>query len=331
MTTDHAAPLARDIDDVLATIDDVLAVATVPLPAVAPEPAPLPEAVPVVDQAPVVESAPVESPQVIEPPTAPTYRPTALVPTPAEAPNDGWWDNVYDDDKADLDTFTGTPRVPLAKDPAPSVPVVPALPATPPATPTLVEDSKDPIAEDGEPEAEDGEPEAEDGEEAADVSPTRFTRVRRIVFAPRIGKGDDGPALTYRGRRALFAATAAGAGWTLGLYDGATAALDQVVQHTGVASAVIFGGGVIALVSRTKAGCALCAAAIGLATAINTFPGAPAYLIGGAVAVALQGAYRAFRHWTGQYGTEWYWRAVAWLVHVPAATTTLAVVSYGAH
>jgi hypothetical protein len=209
-----------------------------------------------------------------------------------------WWGDLYEHQDADLDTHSGNT-------PAPSVRGMLA----------------DAVSKDDE--------EGEEEEQAGHI--TVRERVRRIVFAPRVPAGDDGPTLTYRGRKALFALSAFGMGWGTGLYTVATGLLNIADQFALPASGIALVAGLGGIAVRRRFGVIVFASSLAFVGVLNAVPYAAGYLIGGAAAITLHGAYRAVRLWIGPHIDAWYWRAVAWLAHIPAVTVTTAVLLHGTH
>src|SRR5690606_2827725 len=159
----------RDVSDFLADLDDVLATSTAPtIPAPATEQDPEPDAaatMPDVDLDVVGPDADADtSPVAVAPVPAPVEAPA---PT---APAKDWWNDVYKDDAADQDTFTG--NVP-AQAAAPSAPKhAPAAPAQP----VVEEDGDD----------EDGDD--EDGDDQDEAPEPKKTWRRK----GKSSRGDDG-------------------------------------------------------------------------------------------------------------------------------------------
>ncbi|MFJ6669434.1 hypothetical protein [Streptomyces sp. NPDC091383] len=333
----------RDVNDFLADLDDVLATSTapaIPAPATEPEPdaaATMPDVdldLDVVNTDTAVDTAPAAAaPAPVQPP-APVE-----APAPA-APAKDWWNDVYKDDAADQDTFTGN---------VPAPPVVPPppknAPATAPAQPVVEEDADDEDAEDqqDEPEAKktrtwrkkDKAAQEEDVEEGdADEAPAPATTGGRFAAAvknagPVIAGTTAGGGLINnpRGRQVVFAGTAYAAGWSLHLDDWVTGLMAHADQYATPVAGCALGFGVLGLAMRSKLGGVVFVSSLGLITAVQM--ARPAWVVGGGVALGLQIAYRAVRGWAGHYGDKWPWKAVVWAAHVPAATATVAFLLYG--
>ncbi|WP_435058050.1 hypothetical protein [Streptomyces sp. bgisy060] len=337
----------REVNDFLADLDDVLATSTAPsIPAPAAEPDPAPDAaatMPDVDLALDVDR-PVEPAPVVD--AAPPAPVAAPAPVPAR-PADDWWTDVYQDDAADQDTFTG--NVP-GRSPAPvATPPMSKDPADP-AQPVAAEDDAD--DEDGgdhdetpEPKKiwawwkkdqtvqDDGdEPGAEeaDGEEAPAPSVTggRFTAAVKNAGPVITGTANGGGLVDNpRGRQVVFAGTAYAAGWGLHLDDWVTHLMAHADQYATPVAGCALGLGVLGLATRSKLGGVLFVSSLGLITVLQM--ARPAWVVGGGVALGLQVAYRMVRGWVGHYGEKWPWKGVVWAAHVPAATATVAFLLFG--
>ncbi|MCX5207506.1 hypothetical protein OG897_39650 [Streptomyces sp. NBC_00237] len=334
----------RDVSDFLADLDDVLATSTAPtIPAPATEPDPEPDAAATMpdvaldldmvgpdadtDKEPVAAEAlapaPVEAP-------APAARPPALAKD--------WWNDVYKDDAADQDTFTGNAPAPAVAPPPPK-----HAPAAAPAQPVAEGDDAD--DEDGDDEDEAPEPkktrtgrkkeqDAEDAEAGTDEAPEPATTGGRIVAAVKkagpvvAGTANGGGLINNpRGRQTVFAGTAYAAGWGLHLDDWVTGLMAHADQYATPVAGCALGLGVLGLATRSKLGGVVFVSSLGLITALQM--ARPAWVVGGGVALGLQLAYRMVRGWVGHYGDKWPWKGVVWAAHVPAATATVAFLLYG--
>ncbi|OEJ20893.1 DNA-directed RNA polymerase I subunit RPA34 [Streptomyces subrutilus] len=301
-------PPVRDVTDFLADLDAVLADATDTATPAAAEP--------VADPEPLPEPEPVH------------------VPAPAPAPavtrtrEKEWWENVYNDDRSDLDTHTGNRLNPPKPVEPPSAPET--VPVDDPNEEAEPEDEVDPEGE-AEPdtEVEVEEPARKKSKkqrkaEAAEAAAVEETSATRPWHAPP--RRDEAVFLNEKGRRVIFAGTAYGLGWGTGLYHLAIQVMDGATQYATPVAAVSLGLGVLGLASRSKFGGIVFVGSLGLITALQMVD--PAYIIGGGLAIGLQSLYRCFRRWMGPHAATWPWAAVAWIAHVPAATATVALVLY---
>ncbi|MFJ5804033.1 hypothetical protein [Streptomyces decoyicus] len=327
-----AAP-ARGVDDFLADLDEVLATSTAPtIPAPAAEPDPESDAaatMPDVDLA----------LDVAGPAAAPT-------PAPA-APAKDWWNDVYQDDAADQDTFTG--NIPAAA-PAPA-PV--ATPPNPSHAPDALGDqdqddvdkAEDAADEDGDDQApakkwwlvkkksaddvQDDEVDEDCDEAPAPTGKTggQFTAAVKNA-GPVVHKSKGGGLVNNpRGRQVLFAGTAYAMGWGLGWDDRLTDLMAQSAHYAIPVTGCALGAGVLGLATGTKFGGVVFVSSLALLTALTMAD--PARVVGGGVAVGCHIAYRFFRRWVGHYRDKWPWKGVVWAAHVPAATATVAFLLYG--
>ncbi|MEU3267915.1 hypothetical protein [Streptomyces bacillaris] len=332
------------MSDFLADLDAVLATSTAPtIPAPATEPDPEPDAaatmpdvdldLDVVDTDTDADTAPIAAAPAPAQPPAPVE-----APAPA-APAKDWWNDVYKDDAADQDTFTGNvPAPPTAPPPLKNAP------AAAPSQPVVEEDADDGDAEDhqGEPESKtrtgrkkDQAAQDDDAEEAdADEAPAPVTTGGRFAAAvknagPVIAGTAKGGGLINnpRGRQVIFAGTAYAAGWSLHLDDWVTGLMVHAEQYATPVAGCALGAGVLGLAMRSKLGGVVFVSSLGLITALQM--ARPAWVVGGGVALGLQIAYRMVRGWVGHYGDKWPWKGVVWAAHVPAATATVAFLLYG--
>ncbi|MEU1076450.1 MULTISPECIES: hypothetical protein [unclassified Streptomyces] len=335
----------REVNDFLADLDNVLATSTAPsIPAPTAEPDPAPDAaatMPDVD-------LDLEVDRPVEPVPGPVAAQPAPVAAPAPArPADDWWTDVYQDDAADQDTFTG--NVP-ARRPAPVATPPMSKDTAAPDQPVAAEDGaddadggdhderhepkkiwawwkKDHAVQDGDPDEPDAE-EADDKEAPAPSAAGGFTAAVKNagpVIAGTVNGGGlvDNP----RGRQVVFAGTAYGAGWGLHLDDWVTNLMTHADQYATPVGGCALGLGVLGLATRSKWGGVLFVSSLGLITVLQM--ARPAWVVGGGVALGLQVAYRMVRGWAGHYGEKWPWKGVIWAAHVPAATATVAVLLFG--
>lgn len=342
----------RDVSDFLADLDAVLATSTaptIPAPATEPEPEPEPDAAATMpdvdldlnvvgpdadtDTEPVVADAtapaPVEAPAPVQAP-APAARP----PAPAK----DWWNDVYKDDAADQDTFTGNAPAPAVAPPPPK-----HAPAAAPAQPVVEGDDAD--DEDGDDQDEAPEPkktrtgrkkdqDAEDDEAGTDEAPEPTTTGGRIVAAVKkagpvvAGTANGGGLINNpRGRQVVFAGTAYAVGWGLHLDDWVTGLLAQADQYATPVAGCALGLGILGLATRSKLGGVVFVSSLGLITVLQM--ARPAWVVGGGISLGLQIAYRMVRGWVGPHGERWPWKGVVWAAHIPAATATVASILYG--
>ncbi|GAA2720334.1 MULTISPECIES: hypothetical protein [Streptomyces] len=320
----------REVNDFLADLDNVLATSTAPsIPAPAAEPDPPPDAAATMPDV-HLDLWPVE----------PAPAPVAA-PVPARSAKD-WWTDVYQDDAADQDTFTG--NVP-ARSPAPVVMAPLSKDAAAPAQPVAAEDSA--ADEDGGDHDETPEPkriwawwkkdqtvryesDEPDGEEAPAPAATggRFAAAVKNAGPVITGTANGGGLVDNpRGRQVVFAGTAYAAGWGLHLDDWVTGLMAHADQYATPVAGCALGLGALGLATRSKWGGVLFVSSLGLITVLQM--ARPAWVVGGGVALGLQVAYRTVRGWVGHYGEKWPWKGVIWAAHVPAATATVAFLLFG--
>ncbi|MEU7028963.1 hypothetical protein AB0A60_20010 [Streptomyces sp. NPDC046275] len=339
----------REVNDFLADLDDVLATSTAPsIPAPAAEPDPAPDAAATMPD--------VDLDLEVHRPAEPAPGPDAATPAPVAAPapvparpTDDWWTDVYQDDAADQDTFTG--NVPV-RSPAPVAAPPTSKDASALAQPVVAEDGTD--DEDGADEDETPEPkkiwtrwkkdqtvqdggdpddpdaDEADGKEAPAPSATggRFATAVKNAGPVIAGTANGGGVIDNpRGRQVVFAGTAYAAGWGLHLDDWVTHLMAHADQYATPVSGCALGLGVLGLATRSKWGGVLFVSSLGLITVLQM--ARPAWVVGGGVALDLQVAYRMVRGWVGRYGEKWPWKGVVWAAHVPAATATVAVLLFG--
>ncbi|MFI7278513.1 hypothetical protein [Streptomyces sp. NPDC049879] len=337
----------RDVDDFLADLDDVLATSAAPT-----IPAPATEQVP--DAAATMPDVDLDL-DVVEPePEAPAAPAPAPEPTPA--PHADWWNDVYKDDRADQDTFTGNaPSAPVAAPAPPRPDYAPDVPAA--AAPAPAEDDdQDQVAVEAE-DADDEEPapkrrrwslrkpgqdtaddEADDDEEDDDA-PAKAPKVQKTKgsgggqsaagkeFKAAAQAATSGFLHSQRGGKAVFAASAFGLGWGLHLDDRVTDLMVHAHQYAIPITGCALLGGLVCLATGTKGGAAIFVGSLGLITALTMVD--PARVVGGGVALGCFTAYRFLRRWLGNYGDQWPWKAVTWFAFVPTAASTVAVLLYG--
>ncbi|MFI5864688.1 hypothetical protein [Streptomyces sp. NPDC051546] len=334
----------REVDDFLADLDDVLATSTAPpVPAAEPDPAP--------DAASTMPDVDLDLDVDVDRPPEPAPEPHTTPPTPAPqpapaptapAPAKDWWNDVYKDDAADQDTFTGNTPAPAAAPPMPQNP-----PAAAPAQPVVEKADADHEGGDGPDEDEAPEPKKtrawwnrgqvveEEGDDAGDeqaVVPEatggRFTGAVKSA-GPVIAGTTQGGGLVNnpRGRQVVFAATAYAAGWGLHLDDWVTTLIAHADQYATPVGGCSLGLGLLGLATRSKWGGVIFVSSLALITVLQM--ARPAWIVGGGVALGFQVAYRMVRGWVGHYGEKWPWKGVVWVAHIPAATSTVAVLLFG--
>lgn len=323
----------RAVDDFLADLNVVLdSAADLAVPAPAAEPGPEPD---------VAATMPDADPDLVVEPQAGTA--PAPHPKPATLLSGDWWGTLYRHGDADLDTFTGnvpTPGTAPGPDPVTAPPKPTHVPHVPGSRATV-----DPV----------GSKDNTDGKGAA----TGVAKTARPARKQDRGSAGSGPAPAKasgkgralvraaaadasdnrRGRQVVFAATAYGMGWSLGLDDAAKGlmahAAQLVVPLSGCAlcaglvglAASVLGNPKLRAIIPTKVGGAVFVGSLALITVLNMVD--PPLLVGGCVALGLQVGYRILRRWVGPHGDKWPWKGVLWAVHVPAATATVAFLLYG--
>ncbi|MFJ6792012.1 hypothetical protein [Streptomyces angustmyceticus] len=334
-----AAP-ARGVDDFLADLDEVLATSTAPtIPSPAAEPDPAPDAaatMPDVDRALDVAA-----------PDADTAPAGAPAPVPA-APAKDWWNDVYRDDAADVDTFTGNLPAPA---PAPAPVATPPQPSQAPDT--LGDEHEDDVDQADDAAGEDGDDQApakkwwgvkkkyaddvqddeadDDGDDQAPAPAEKtggqFTAAVKNAGPVASRLKDGGLVNNRRGRQVLFAGTAYAMGWGLGWDDRLTDLMAQSAHYAIPVTGCALGAGVLGLATGTKFGGVVFVSSLALITALTMAD--PARVVGGGVALGCQIAYRFVRGWVGHHGDKWPWKGVVWAAHIPAATATVAFLLYG--
>ncbi|MFI1700339.1 hypothetical protein ACH419_30760 [Streptomyces bobili] len=324
----------REVNDFLADLDNVLATPTGPtIPAPAAEPDPVPDA------ASTMPDVDLDLDRPLKPAPAPDTAPPAPDPAP---PAKDWWTDVYQDDAADQDTFTGNAP---ARAPAPAAaPTTSKDVSAAPAQQVAAEDDAD--DEDGGDQDEKPEPRktwawwkndqtlqdygetGDEGVPAPAATSGRFTALVKNAGPVITGTANGGGLLDNpRGRQVVFAATAYAAGWGLHLDDWVTGLMAQADRYATPVAGGALGLGVLGLAERSKLGGVVFVSSLGLITALEL--ARPAWVVGGGVALGLQVAYRIVRGWVGHYGEKWPWKGVVWAAHVPAATATVAVLLFG--
>ncbi|MET9365777.1 hypothetical protein ABZX93_33380 [Streptomyces sp. NPDC006632] len=326
----------RDVSDFLADLDDVLATSTAPT---IPAPATEPDLEP--DAAATMPDVDLDL-DVVGPVEAPAPAPVEA-PAPV-APAKDWWSDVYKDDAADQDTFTGNAPTPAAVPPPPK-----HAPAAAPAQPVVEEDDADDEDGDAQGEApeskktwtwrkkdqdaevdEAGTGEAGTGEapEPAATTGGRFVAAVKKAGPVVAGTANGGGLINNpRGRQVVFAGTAYAVGWGLHLDDWVTGLLAQADQYATPVAGCALGLGVLGLATRSRLGVVVLVSSLGLITALQM--ARPAWVVGGGISLGLQIAYRMVRGWVGPYGERWPWKGVVWAAHIPAATATVASLLYG--
>ncbi|MFD7614077.1 hypothetical protein [Streptomyces sp. NPDC059828] len=329
----------RDVSDFLADLDDVLATSTAPT-----IPAPATEPDPELDAAATMPDVDLDL-EVVGPDADADTAPVAAAPEPAPveapapaAPAKDWWNDVYKDDAADQDTFTGNVPAQATAPPTPRHEPVAAS-----AQPVVEEDDAD-DDEDGDDQDEASEPKRnrkkdksaqdDDGDDTDEAPAPGATTGGRFAAAvknagPVIAGTTKGGGLINnpRGRQVVFAGTAYAAGWGLHLDDWVTGLMVQADQYATPVAGCALGAGVLGLAMRSRLGGVVFVSSLGLITALQM--ARPAWVVGGGVALGLQVAYRMARGWVGHYGDKWPWKGVVWAAHVPAATATVAFLLYG--
>jgi hypothetical protein len=315
MSTDQAA--ARDVDDVLASIDDVLADAAAPAPA--------PTAAPTIP-APATASLLVKDLTTASP--TPTYRPAA----PATAvPAGDWWSDIFESQDADLDTNTGRPRGIV-----PAAPVIPPPPPYPPFVPPLaasgprvvdgvakVDDADDDDAE----EDDDQAAEEAEAEEAPAAAPT--TIMVQVPVADANAPAPKKKGMSKRARQGVFALSTYAFGWGLGLHQAVDTVLVQAVDNAPAVGGAALAVGVLGLATRTKAGGLVFLGTLPVLTLTGGGAQTAGYAAGAALAAGSLAAYWRIRTWIGVHGNAGPWRIVRWFAFVPAAVTTTALILHG--
>ncbi|MFF6852771.1 hypothetical protein [Streptomyces antimycoticus] len=302
----------RDVDDFLAELDTVLAESNAPtIPAQTAEPLPASEAAATVPEA--------ESDLGLVKPPAAAPEPTAD-PVPAARVKD-WWTDVYQDDRADQDTFTGN-----APPPASTIPPKPTH-----APDVAADQDADDDQDDG---ADDDQADEDDDQADEDEAPakTRFPKKGGRKKATEAAGGaavaaGNGLINNPKGRRVIFAGTAYGMGWSLGLDDWVTGLMTHAEQYALPVAGCALYAGVIGLATRSRFGAFVFVSSLALIAAQAMVE--PARIVGGGLVLGFHIAYRLVRHWVGHHGAKWPWKGVLWAAHVPAATATVAFLLYG--
>lgn len=263
-------------------------------------------------------------------------QPTAAEDTPAKHQKRGekrWWDEVYWDNEADQDTFTGNAPAPV------SAPSVPPQPTHAPNIPQDVEKDPEDVKD-----VKKGAPKADPPTKTA--AGKKKARTKQLGGLPKnsasSGRGtvserptgyedfgsvkQTGP-LTRRGRRVFFAGTAAGIGYGLQLDHVPKFLMAHADQYATPVTAALLGASILCLSTRTRAGGVLFVSSLLGIAVLQMFD--PAYVVGGGLAASFQAAYLLAKNWAGKYGGIWPWKGVLWLIHVPAATASLVVIQYG--
>ncbi|MFJ3949000.1 hypothetical protein ACIPXV_02875 [Streptomyces libani] len=269
------------------------------------------------------EATALPPPPAIEPEQPREQAPATPVLQPAAEPD--WWSTVYDDDRAHEDTFRGhtAADVPPEPDHAP--------------VPAPAEQLDGELADEADAEPDDTGEQDEDGTDAPKKPKKKGKSKGHKGKGKKKGSGgkaakaaaaEAGIFNNPRGRKVVFAATAYAMGWGLHLDDRATDLMTHAADYAlPVAGCALLAGITCLAVSPSKAGCLVLVGSLALIGALEMI--SPAHVVGGSLALGCQIAYRILRHWVGHFGDRWPWKGVLWAAHIPAATTTVALLLYG--
>ncbi|MCZ1012094.1 hypothetical protein [Streptomyces lydicus] len=186
MTPDEAQAPDRGVDDVLTTIDDVLASVDQEASTTSVGQAKSDELGASSDTGNITEAAAAPRERVNTPvPTEAAQAPQTRTGLPPGWSNDGWWPELFESQNADLDTNTGRLRRPLSFDP--NAALIPAGPAHVPE----VRDQKD-VDEDDQGDNGEESVETEDDSDKAGEGKEELTGFRRFLAQTKSAfRGDD--------------------------------------------------------------------------------------------------------------------------------------------
>ncbi|MEV7157122.1 hypothetical protein AB0N77_21235 [Streptomyces misionensis] len=320
--TDQAAP----VDVLLASIDEVLAEADSVRPTVEPASALAPE-----PNANTDEGAQPSRPRAAGRAAASERSETTIGPstpqsgTPSSCRREtDWWDGLYKDQNADLDTNTGNRpndrRAPAAQTESPGPQPTAAGDEAPR---TAVDLDKTPRQADTDP-----EPSPPDADELEDEV-TRRSRIIEFLFVPKTSTADDTPkGPNHRLRQLAYNGTAAGAGWGLGLTYLFECVIDGATTYAVPITAVALAAGVGSIALRIKGGGLMLIGALGLTTLFQM--ATPAWVTAFGVPLCLWPIDARLRIWLQRADpTSKAWKAVAWALRIPLATAVIALLLHG--
>lgn len=327
MSTDQDQTGAVDV--LLASIDEVLADAESARPTADPVPAAAvstPAQDPTPDQPRTVEAStpPVKT---AEPVTDRSDVPRPAAPEPRTAPDrsrqDDWWDNVYKDQNADLDTNTG--NLPSRRPPAGKAPAAAQAPGVDSGTPAAVADldkHQEPVPST---EQEPAIP-PDDAEESTASTWARITELLFVQTASAESGGPKGP--NHRLRKLAYNGTAAGAGWGFGLVSLFEYVVDGATAYAVPVTAVALAAGVTSIALRIKGGGFVLIGALGLTTLFQMVT--PGWVVGAGIPLVLWPIDARLRIWLQRADpTSKAWKAVAWVLRIPLATAAIALLLHG--
>lgn len=340
----ETTPTPASVDDFLAQIDDVLADNGLPGPAPAAPVVPAPAA-PIDTLAP----APVLPAPDVDVEHAPAPEPVPLHARPREV---AWWEGVYDDQRADLDTFTGsTPEERAAAltiraaQPPPPLPVAPpvALPVAPVAQPA--DDDQDDVDDDDQDDAveADEEEDAAAGRKRWPWSKAEPAVPEAVAVAPAVvvpagaqppaatkKKEKGGPFLTPIGRVIVYLGSAALVGKGLGLFDALSHAAQVAPDFVAPVCGVALSAGLGAIWLRVPHFGAIFVGSLGVVAAAALVD--PGWSLVIAAPALLWIADTAYVRWLHKGGAPHpIWRYVTWASRIPFGTSLAVLLWHGTH
>lgn len=318
------------VDVLLASIDEVLADAKNALSSADPAPAAAvstPPQDPTSDQPRTAEPStpPVKT---AEPVTDRSGIPRAAAPEPRTASDrsrqDDWWDRVYKDQNADLDTNTGNP--PTRRTPASTAPAAAQAPGVDSGAPATVADldkHQEPV-----PSAEQ-EPAIPSDDAEQESTASTWARITELLFVQTTSAESGGPkGPNHRLRKLAYNGTAAGAGWGLGLVSLFEHVVDGATAYAVPVTAVALAAGVTSIALRIKGGGFVLIGALGLTTLFQMVT--PGWVVGAGIPLVLWPIDARLRIWLQRADpTSKAWKAVAWVLRIPLATAAIALLLHG--
>ncbi|MEY9839540.1 hypothetical protein [Streptacidiphilus sp. EB103A] len=319
MTTDQSQ--AVDVNDVLASIDEVLA-EVAPVPAAAPSGDPATGISVMSGATDLTSSGP--TPTTTAPQPQATTTPTAPLATTAQAsgeePRNTWWSDLYQHQDADLDTNTGR----LPNNHAGQAARPQAAPAQAPVA-EPVELAK-PAAAAGAA-SEDPEPDTEQpGDREEEPGSGRIAGLGQLLV--QSVKAPPGEESSPRWRLILYNGTAAGVGWGVGMSGAFERAITAAPQYVVPVDGVTLVIGLTSAVLGGRGGVKVLLSSIVVVGLLNTFP--PTWTVAVGIPMVLWPVDARLRVWLQKADpTSKVWKAVAWMLRIPLATAFTVLALHG--
>ncbi|MFJ2218261.1 hypothetical protein ACIQVO_38700 [Streptomyces sp. NPDC101062] len=323
MNTDQAQ--TGTVDVLLAAIDEVLADAETARPTVEPAPAPAPSKNPTPGQSRAAEpSAPLA--KTVGPVTDRFDVPRPAAPELRPAPDHGqddWWDRVYKDQNADLDTNTGNlPGHRPLSDSAPVSAQTTEVDGGAPATAADLDKHQELGA------AEQGPAIPPDGAEQERAA-TAWARIAELLFVQKTSSESGAPKdPNHRLRQLAYNGSAAGVGWGLGLVSLFEHVVDGVTAYAVPITGMALAAGVTLVALRIKGSGFVLIGALGLTTLFQL--ATPDWVVGFGIPLVVWPIDARLRIWLQRADpTAKAWKAVAWVLRIPLATAAIALILHG--